>query len=125
MVFRELLEIAMQYHNGDTEKARGEVLGFMEDVKGTLSEAERELFSERSGMFIADGYNEQEADAAALDMIIKQRPRDSAIGGRREALPGQDMKQHGNAPINPSTRRIARNSGLEGLRTFAKREWKQ
>ena len=99
-VFSEMLEEALKYHGGSMKKARQEISEFMDGVKEALSEAEREFFIEKSGAFICDGYSVEEADAEALDMAIKTRPSQSAAKRRR------------------------RSSELEGLREFARREWK-
>jgi len=79
-VYRELLEIAIEHHGGDAMKARADVKECMDKTKETLTDAEREFFYEKSGAFLGDGYNTEEADAEALDMIIKKRPDRSAAG---------------------------------------------
>jgi len=73
-VLIELTEAAFKLHNGNAEKAEQEVTDFLNYVKSRLSEAEREVFYEKSGMFINDGYSVDEADAAALNMIWRNRP---------------------------------------------------
>jgi hypothetical protein len=47
-----MLETAIEHYRGNSEKARREVKNYMDDVKKTLSEAEREFFAEKAGGFI-------------------------------------------------------------------------
>jgi hypothetical protein len=80
-VFRKMLETALEYYQGGAGKTRKEVISYMESVKKTLTINEKEYFDEKAGAFINDGYNREEADAEALDMVIKMRPNQGATEG--------------------------------------------
>jgi len=80
----ELTEIALKFHKGNAEKAEQEVSDFINKIKSSLSENEREYFHEKSGMFISDGYSVDEADVAALDMIYRNRPLQDMDPDRKE-----------------------------------------
>jgi len=83
-VLNELTEAALKLHKGNAEKAKQEVTYFLNNVKSRLSENEREYFHEKSGMFISDSYSVDEADAAALDMIWRNRPPRDTASYRKE-----------------------------------------
>lgn len=93
------MEAALEHCRGNALRAKAEALAFLASAIKALSEDEKEFFSEKSGAFINDGYSVEEADAEALDMAIKMRPSQGVT--RRKRI-----------------------DGLEGLRAFARKEWK-
>jgi len=121
-VYRELLEIAIEHYGGDAMKARADVKECMDKTKENLSDAEREFFIEKSGAFLSDGYNEQEADAEALDLILRSRPA-SATAAHSAAREGQGVQAQGRAPAPPAPQAckpVIRQNNLDGLKNYVK-----
>jgi hypothetical protein len=116
-VFGELLKIALEHYSGDTTKAKAAMSDYINSVIKTLSKSEKENFSERAAIMEYDGgLSHEEAEAEALDIITRKRPFFTKVGS------SESWKK--NPAANAPPGRHTRGGGLEGLRTFARKEWK-